>query len=281
MWIWILNLKLMIILVTDTRTIFRSSCTAQLKTVNMSTCSITHHSLTHACDMLSNWDSFWIIRGLLACDLLPAAESLVRNLLYLVDTFGFVPNGGRQYYTNRSQPPLISAMVLAVWNASNDDSFLSDALPRLIAQHFYWTTGNKAIRICALRQNAHAYIDARDTTRLDVEYHDGAEVFALSRYHAELYDPRPESFRSGGLTKWCHISGCSHRAWLVQCLKVFLFTSCYREDLQLASEAGVSGREAAALFCDVASAAESGWGKGASNQAVYTHGVSTNCRGSH
>ncbi|EFJ41727.1 hypothetical protein VOLCADRAFT_77459 [Volvox carteri f. nagariensis] len=150
-----------------------------------------------------NWDSYWIIRGLLACDLVLAAEHLVRNLLHLVDVWGFVPNGARRYYTNRSQPPLLSAMVLAVWSSSNDDSLLHDALPQLVRQHRYWNTGNKALRI----RNA-------------------VEVVTLSRYHAELYTPRPESFR---------------------------------EDMQLAAKASVSGREAAALFCDIASAAESGW----------------------
>jgi alpha,alpha-trehalase len=28
--------------------------------------------------------------------------------------FGFVPNGGRLYYLNRSQPPLLADMVLAL-----------------------------------------------------------------------------------------------------------------------------------------------------------------------
>jgi neutral trehalase len=34
-----------------------------------------------------------------------------------VANFGFVPNGGRIYYLNRSQPPLLSEMVLALLEA--------------------------------------------------------------------------------------------------------------------------------------------------------------------
>ncbi|GIL86892.1 hypothetical protein Vretifemale_15069 [Volvox reticuliferus] len=182
-------------------------------------------------DACSNWDSYWIIRGLLACDLVPAAECLVRNLLHLVDVWGFVPNGARQYYTNRSQPPLLSAMVLALWNVSNDDSLLDDALPLLVKQHRYWNAGNKAVRVRAGGQSKQEDDDGdgRDDRagRSVKASHEGAsEVFTLSRYHSDHYAPRPESFR---------------------------------EDVQLAAMAGVSGREAALLFCDVASAAESGW----------------------
>ncbi|KAF5834314.1 trehalase-domain-containing protein [Dunaliella salina] len=60
-----------------------------------------------------NWDSFWIVQGLLASGLHTTARDLVVNLLSLVDTVGHIPNGARSYYTNRSQPPLISAMVMA------------------------------------------------------------------------------------------------------------------------------------------------------------------------
>jgi alpha,alpha-trehalase len=34
----------------------------------------------------------------------------------MVDAFGFVPNGNRRYYLNRSQPPFLTAMVCARCN---------------------------------------------------------------------------------------------------------------------------------------------------------------------
>jgi len=63
------------------------------------------------------WDSYWIVLGLLACDMKDTARGLVQNLLDDVANFGFVPNGGRIYYLNRSQPPLLSEMVLALLEA--------------------------------------------------------------------------------------------------------------------------------------------------------------------
>ncbi|KAH8059279.1 hypothetical protein JL721_9377 [Aureococcus anophagefferens] len=55
--------------------------------------------------------SYWIVEGLLVCDCYGAAKDMILNLLDYVEAFGFVPNGGRTYYLNRSQPPLLSDMV--------------------------------------------------------------------------------------------------------------------------------------------------------------------------
>ncbi|KAI3990729.1 hypothetical protein MKX01_023029 [Papaver californicum] len=57
------------------------------------------------------WDSYWVIRGLLASKMYESAKSIVYNLISLVDEHGFLLNGARAYYSNRSQPPLLSSMV--------------------------------------------------------------------------------------------------------------------------------------------------------------------------
>lgn len=57
------------------------------------------------------WDTFWVIRGLIVCGMDQTAADLVRNLVYMVEQFGHIPNGSRQYYANRSQPPLLSMMI--------------------------------------------------------------------------------------------------------------------------------------------------------------------------
>ncbi len=61
------------------------------------------------------WDTLWIVHGLLASDMILSAINVVRNLLYLVVNFGFVPNGNRVYYLNRSQPPVLAEAVFAVY----------------------------------------------------------------------------------------------------------------------------------------------------------------------
>ncbi|MBA0768756.1 hypothetical protein Gotri_017536 [Gossypium trilobum] len=47
------------------------------------------------------WDSYWVIRGLLASKMHETAKAIVTNLISLLDTYGYVLNGARAYYTNR------------------------------------------------------------------------------------------------------------------------------------------------------------------------------------
>lgn len=43
--------------------------------------------------------------------MLDTAESVIRSFFEVINTYGFVPNGMRIYYLNRSQPPLLALMV--------------------------------------------------------------------------------------------------------------------------------------------------------------------------
>ncbi|CAF5048641.1 unnamed protein product, partial [Rotaria sp. Silwood1] len=58
------------------------------------------------------WDSYFTMLGLI---LEPTQRYLVKgmidNFAYMIDKFGFVPNGNRTYYLSRSQPPFFSQMV--------------------------------------------------------------------------------------------------------------------------------------------------------------------------
>lgn len=56
------------------------------------------------------WDSYWIIRGLLICEMYQSAKGMIENFLSVIDRFGFIPNGGRIYYLARSQLPLLSGI---------------------------------------------------------------------------------------------------------------------------------------------------------------------------
>jgi alpha,alpha-trehalase len=78
---------------------------------------------------------------------------MLRNFSWLIRSFGFIPNGNRLYYTNRSQPPLFPQMVHdyieSVLEASNssrsdDDRIVSmlemDFLPALHQEYGFWMT---------------------------------------------------------------------------------------------------------------------------------------------
>ncbi|KAG6791566.1 hypothetical protein POTOM_000689 [Populus tomentosa] len=87
------------------------------------------------------WDSYWVIRGLLTSKMYETAKAMVTNLIFLVDTYGYVLNGSRAYYTNRSQPPLLSAMVYEIYNRTYDVELVRKALPALLKEHAFWNSG--------------------------------------------------------------------------------------------------------------------------------------------
>jgi alpha,alpha-trehalase len=68
------------------------------------------------------WDSYFIVRGLIADERLDLARGLVENQAYMIEHYGAVLNANRTYYLTRSQPPLFAAAVRALWDASPRES---------------------------------------------------------------------------------------------------------------------------------------------------------------
>jgi alpha,alpha-trehalase len=71
------------------------------------------------------WDTAFGIDGLIATGRLELARMQADNFLELIRRFGFVPNGNRDYYLSRSQPPLSSRVVRAVVEATDAEARLS------------------------------------------------------------------------------------------------------------------------------------------------------------
>ncbi|OAY59719.1 trehalase [Manihot esculenta] len=117
------------------------------------------------------WDSYWTIRGLLASKMYDTAKAIVTNLLSLVNIYGYAPNGSRVYYTNRSQPPLLSAMVYEIYNRTGDVELAKKALPELLKEHRFWNSEVHKVTIQDAQGRNHT----------------------LSRYYAMWNKPRPES----------------------------------------------------------------------------------------
>ncbi|KAK9885433.1 hypothetical protein WA026_010930 [Henosepilachna vigintioctopunctata] len=116
------------------------------------------------------WDSYWIIKGLLISEMPESAKSMIDNFLYLVEHFGFVPNGARVYYLNRSQPPLLTGMARLLVDATNDLSWLK--------QH-----------ISLLEKELNFFLENR-LIELQVD----GKIYKMAHYATGSGSPRPESF---------------------------------------------------------------------------------------
>ncbi len=87
------------------------------------------------------WDSYFIVRGLLAHDEVMMARDQIDNLLDLVARFGFVPNGNRTFYLTRSQPPLLTAMVREYYTYTKNRKWLKEAFEWMVRELAYWLDG--------------------------------------------------------------------------------------------------------------------------------------------
>jgi len=74
------------------------------------------------------WDTYWIVNGLLLCEMKSTARGVIDNVRSMVNQFGFMPNGGRVYYLNRSQPPMLILMVLNYYQATNDFDYVKSII---------------------------------------------------------------------------------------------------------------------------------------------------------
>ncbi|KAJ1838040.1 hypothetical protein LPJ73_007203, partial [Coemansia sp. RSA 2703] len=116
------------------------------------------------------WDTYFTLEGLLISGLKDIAKSNIRDLLDFVDMFGFVPNGARVYYQDRSQPPMLALMVQLYDRYAKGDGFAASALPQLLKEYEYWAKHHS----------------------VTVHASDGDHV--LSRYIVDTDQPRPEAY---------------------------------------------------------------------------------------
>ncbi len=63
------------------------------------------------------WDSYFIIRGLLRDNRIDLARGMVENFFFEIEHYGTILNANRTYYLTRAQPPFLSSMIMAVYNA--------------------------------------------------------------------------------------------------------------------------------------------------------------------
>jgi len=63
------------------------------------------------------WDSYFEVVGLLRDNRVDLARGMVDNFLFEIEHYGTVLNANRSYYLTRSQPPFLTSMVLAVYDA--------------------------------------------------------------------------------------------------------------------------------------------------------------------
>lgn len=85
------------------------------------------------------WDSYFIVLGLLRDGEYELARNMVDLFCYEIQHYGTVLNGNRTYMLGRSHPPLLTQMMLRVFQVKPDIAWLRSRLPLIEQYYFYWT----------------------------------------------------------------------------------------------------------------------------------------------
>ena len=122
------------------------------------------------------WDTYFTMLGLELTGRDSLINSMLDNFTYLIDTYGFIPNGNRTYYLSRSQPPFFAEML----KLALPDSAMIPYLPYLINEYEFWMKGSDALQ-------------TGSSDSLRVVSPDSS--FILNRYYDNAAKPRTESYR--------------------------------------------------------------------------------------
>ncbi len=91
------------------------------------------------------WDTYFINRGLLASGRIVDAKNNLKNFIYLIRRFGFIPNGTRTYYLCRSQPPFFGLMLKDVLAVEEDEELKKEGYKALVKEMEFWETQRKSV----------------------------------------------------------------------------------------------------------------------------------------
>jgi alpha,alpha-trehalase len=130
------------------------------------------------------WDSYFTMLGLrLSSESTPGRIDLIRgmidNFAYLIDTFGFIPNGNRTYFLSRSQPPYFALMVRLLAEIDGKETLVKYR-KQLEKEYDFWMRGK------------HELTDIQSVTQRVIK---GVNYSALNRYWDDTPTPRPEAYR--------------------------------------------------------------------------------------
>lgn len=84
------------------------------------------------------WDTYFTCLGLIESGRTDLAVFCLRNFLYLIKRVGFVPNGSRTYYLNRSHPPYLAALVQRIGTSCFDLKIMDELRIGVKAEYDFW-----------------------------------------------------------------------------------------------------------------------------------------------
>ncbi|VDK45633.1 unnamed protein product [Anisakis simplex] len=117
------------------------------------------------------WDSYWIMKGLLFSNMTVTVRNMIENFATVIRYHGFIPNAGNIQLSRRSQPPLFTQMLADYYQATGNETFLSECLP-LVDAELSWWLANRSVVVST----------------------DSSQHYTMFQYRAASNCPRPENY---------------------------------------------------------------------------------------
>ena len=93
---------------------------------------------SHMFQEMYYWDTYFTNIGFLLSDRLEQAKNNTENIAFLIDKYGYMPNGNRRYYLSRSQPPFFTRMVADIYSIIKDREWLDRMYRAAEKEYTFW-----------------------------------------------------------------------------------------------------------------------------------------------
>ena len=135
------------------------------------------------------WDTYFTLLGYADLDQKNIVYNVTENMAYLINKFGYVPNGNRSYYLSRSQPPFFSLIVEMNAKLFADTMYVH-FLPEMLREYQFWMSNPNKInnyRNCVILKDSvvlNRYFDDLSTPRIEM-YNEDINTFNKHRNQIE------------------------------------------------------------------------------------------------
>jgi len=92
------------------------------------------------------WDSYFTMLGLKVSGHQEIILNMIKNFAWMIDNFGFIPNGNRSYFLDRSQPPFFGAMLELLESILGFEQ-IKAFIPRLQKEYDFWMSGGRKVAV--------------------------------------------------------------------------------------------------------------------------------------
>ena len=183
------------------------------------------------------------------------AKGMITNYLDLVLRYGFVPNGGRIYYLNRSQPPFLIQMVHLYYSHTQDLEFVRNNFEILEKEYEFWENHRSVTRNVSGTLHGFAVYKANMTTpRPESYWHDYevGETLGDKEEQSQFYQAVASAAESGWdfSSRWFNQSGAGNGQFesihTTEIIPVDLNSILYKNALSLAKFSELTGDQSKA-----------------------------------